>query len=150
MSQLKPLCVLVMSLGVCRVASASSDGGTLYVSSGSGGICGSSPVLDVGYSSSGPMGSYSPTGLTGGKTLSSILDSLGTRCHISNSALAVSGFSSNPGQGWLSSIECGGITRSGSSATSTYNSGTALWRWGTLFGFLGDFGKNAGRTLTHN
>lgn len=127
MSHVKAMSVLLMMLGVCRVAAAYTDTGTLYVSGGSGGLCGGSPVLASGYASSTAMGSYSPTGLTGGETLLSLIDSIGTVCPITISGMAVSGFSSNPGQSWLSSVKCGGVTMTGSSAIFIYSGGIASW-----------------------
>ena len=49
-------------------------------------------------------------------------------------AIAVSGFSSNPGSCWLTSVKCDGITHSDASASQfTYLEGTAWWYWVFLF-----------------
>jgi len=82
----------------------------------------------VGYEGYGSgFGSLSPAGsLTGGMTLGSFDDITGGSG--STGEVSVTGFSSDPGQGWLWSATALGVTRLGSSATTyQYSSGTATW-----------------------
>src|SRR6185312_3937146 len=130
MSHLKPILVLVMFFGASHAAAAYSDIDTLYVSAASAGACGGLPVLYVGYNSYLSNGSYSPTALTGGELVSALDDVVDPMCSLHSSGITVSGFSSNPGAGWLSSVRCGGVTNTGSSASFNYSSGTADWSWG--------------------
>lgn len=92
--------------------------------------------MNIGYIS-GSLGSYSPTGLTGGKTLTQVFDFIST-CAGTLGQVAISGFSSNPGSSWLMSVTCNGKTRLSSAVTSfNYSSGVATWDWsGSPFGFL--------------
>jgi hypothetical protein len=138
-----------------QIAIASSDSGTLTVGSdvltcGGGGL-GKIQTLS-GYSISLSFGSYSPTGLTGGRTVADVYDDIGALCDAATfSALTVSGFSSNPGSGWLSSITCNGVTNDESSARSYgYSGGAAGWVWGQLFGLLNKNGSNVSCTIVHN
>jgi len=101
-------------------------------------ICGNQPEQFSGYSA-GFIGSYSPTGLTGGETVVTIMDTGATTCFPSSIQFGVSGFTSNPGTTWLTSITCNGIEKTGSTASFTYNSGTATWKWDNeSFGFVLD------------
>lgn len=152
MSHLKSILLLVISLGVWQIAAANSDAGTLLVGVGMSTTCSPNglpfPYL-FGYSNS-PLpaaGSYSPTGLTGGETVIDLFDyfSCGTR-----SELVISGFSANPGQSWLSSVKCGSVTNTGSSATYYYGSGDASWVWSTRFGLQSSYGSNVSCTIVHN
>lgn len=149
MSYLKTVLVLVMSLCVSSVAAASTDTGSLLVGVRANGRCGLQFFFLSGYASSLSMGSYSPTGLTGGETVSAVFDGAG--CPSAPIELAISGFSSNPGQNWLSSITCGAVTKTGASSVNfTYSSGTAYWIWGTPpFGFASKFNSNVSCTITH-
>lgn len=142
------ICVLASA---SQVASAASDIGTLTKGSSNGGGCGAS---NHGYIA-GLMGSYSPTGLTGGKTLSGIYDHLDFVCPSQSwSSVVVTGFASNPGASWLTSVSCstgGGIT--GSGATYSYSAGTATWSFvgGTHFNLVGvSNGTNVTCTVAHN
>jgi hypothetical protein len=104
-----------------------------------------------GYHGLGPIGSYSPSGLTGGKTVYTVLDI----CY-SVATLNVDGFSSNPGSGWLTSITCNGITKTGSTAAYAwgiygYRPQMAAWSWTTTFGFSDlPAGTNVSCTIVHN
>ena len=96
------------------------------------------------------FGSYSPSGLTGGTSVVSIWDSTHsglTACGSgSSSLLAVSGFSVDPGQDWLSSITCGGVENTGSGASSfSYSAGTAIWTWSQTF----SLGSSTSCTIVH-
>ena len=131
-----------------QTATAASDSGTL--TGGSGG-CGYS-----GYFSFWGMGSYSPTGLTGGTTLTGIYDYLDPfgSCSLGPGAwsqMQVTGFSGNPGSGWLNSVTCNGVTKTGASSSFQYASGTAMWMWGSIFNFITlTGGGTTGCTINHN
>ena len=62
--------------------------------------------------SSGAFGAYSPLGVTGGESINGIYDvsSSGPICTGSHAVLVVTGFSSNPGNLWLTSITCNAVT----------------------------------------
>ena len=147
------LALLGVSLA-SQFAVASSDIGTLTVGHSPLGSCFSSPQLFAGFYSS-LTGSYSPTGLTGGETVYALGDSLYISFSCPNfSALTISGFSSNPGQGWLTSTACHGVTNSGSSAYLFQYDSTnhlATWYWSTLFGLTAlSTGTNVSCTIVHN
>jgi len=141
-------------IGVSPIAHAASDAATLTV--GAHLTCfksaGQMSTL-YGYFS-GSFGSYSPSGLTGGKTAIEIWDSFffGSQCGTEhNSVLVISGFSVDPGQDWVTSITCNGVTNDGSGASSyTYTSstGSALWTWSQLFGLMGK--SSVSCTINHN
>ena len=133
--------VLIGWAGTAHIARAATDIGVLTVETGSAGCLGS---YASGFRTSPPIGAYSPVALTGGNTVSFLHDVLylldpcsplpGTSLA---STLGVSGFSSNPGIDWLTSVTCNGRTLSGSSAFFSYNAGTAQWRWfNQAFGLL--------------
>jgi len=116
-----------------QVAIAASDAGTLQV--GHAVYPGCSTIVS-GYNSAVSYGSYSPTGLAGGEIVATIIDSVSLSYPAcpAYSALNVSGFVSNPGAGWLSSITCNGVNNPVSTATFTYlGGGLATWQWSTLF-----------------
>ena len=88
----------------------------------------------------GWMGSYSPAGLTGGGAVSQLYDYLDPFgiCPLGRGAWAmfsVSGFSSNPGAGWLNSVTCGSVTKPGVGANYFYINGIAAWTWNGIFAF---------------
>jgi hypothetical protein len=152
MSHLRPILFLVMSIAVWQVAAASGDAGTLLVANGPLTRCstGGAPLFlpnFYGYQSS-VGGSYSPSGLTGGTTVVALSDS--GLCFGTLSVVQISGFAANPGQNWLSSVTCGGVTNLGSSATFSYGGGVADWIWGTEFGFRSKVGSNVSCTIVHN
>jgi hypothetical protein len=124
------------------LAAASTDNGTLTVGAGSVGSCGiiSDGTAVIGYYSIDSLGSYSPTALTGGTTLLGIYDVFSLLGCPDSGNILVSGFSSNPGSGWLTSVTCDGVTNLASSASTfiyTASKGTALWAWSQRFGFRG-------------
>lgn len=127
------------------IAFATSDDGTITVGESVGGnLC--------IYVYSGSIGSYSPTGLTGGKTVADLFDAwAGSTCGLGSGYLFVSGFSSNPGQSWLTSVTCNEVARTGAMASSySYASGTAEWNWvPEPFGFRFDVGEQLGCTIVH-
>ncbi len=91
----------------------------------------------TGYSKSPAIGTYVPTGLTGGQTVIDVVDVTGGPCGAANSELAVSGFTANPGTTWLTSITCNGVKQTTTGATFGYSSGTASWIWsGANFKFV--------------
>lgn len=140
----------VASLGIApMLALAASDNGTITV--GSTG-CESSFTWIWGYGSGG-IGSYSPTGLTGGETVHALFTSVaGPSCTGTlNGHFQVTGFSSDPGQSWLTSVDCNGITKTGSTATYSYSSGSAEWVWSaTSWGFTSNVGSQLACTIVHS
>ena len=142
---------LVAGLGISpMIALAASDNGTITVGEQLG--CPGGPPIDTwGFVSS--TGSYSPTGLTGGKTVTALYTlKVGTICASPfNGRLEVSGFSSDPGQSWLTSVECNGITATGGTATYFYGSGTSTWAWsGVSWGFPSKAGLQLSCTIVHS
>lgn len=130
----------------------SSDAGTLTI--GAGAIIGCRPGNPLyGFlstRSSGNFGSYSPIGLTGGKSIGVIVDVETGICSGSGSSFTVTGFSSDPGISWLTSITCNGVVNFGSGAKYVYSSGDATWAWGQLFGLESHYQSNVSCTIVHN
>jgi hypothetical protein len=131
---------------------SSSDSGTLTPAQ-----VGSGCYTYVGYYVLQGWGSYSPTGLTGPKTLTGLWDQIGCSGAGSPSArpsssLFVGGFTSSPGAGWLISITCNGVEHLASDAlffwglVGPYNEAT--WTWPQLFGFGN--GAQVSCTIVHN
>lgn len=147
----RSLLVLIGLLFVPGLTLAASDDATLTVGRtvDGGVICGGIELIFSGYIT-GAIGSYSPTGLTGGKAVVMAYDLSGC---MSGARLTVAGFSSNPGIHWLSSITCNGITNPLASATFNYSAdqGYAYWSWPQRFGFTDlPVGSNVSCTLIHN
>jgi len=133
-------------------AYAATDAGTLQVGR-LGGNCGGGG-LEIASGFFSTYGSYSPTGLTGGQTVVDVHDFTGV-CPGSSQqfgTLWVSGFSSNPGATWLTSVTCNGASKSGAAATFIYNSGTAYWYWhGSQFGLNSlAIGASVSCSIVHN
>lgn len=110
-------------------------------------------TVTVGYRNGG-IGSYSPVGLTGGYTVHSVYE---VGCSSPSQVnLIIKGFLISPGQLWLTSITCNGITRQASAATSySYDSATkqASWVWagGATFGLNAlPSNTNVSCAITHN
>lgn len=103
-----------------------NDAGTMT----EGGIS-SGPINIIGFfHGTINYGSYTPTALTGGKTLIDFVDA------DSNGTVEVSGFTSDPGAGWLLSATGRGVTKQASAAVYSYSAGTATWEWtNSVFGF---------------
>ena len=103
-------------------------------------------------------GSYAPTALGGGRTLYGFNDF--DQCQAPNQSyppptcpasppvinvnphatVTITGFSANPGIGWLVTATAGGAVRSGYAAVYSYSNGQATWTWQglpQLFGFTG-------------
>ena len=123
------LCIFFLPI----VAAATTDDATLQVGRADDrGVCGGADLILSGYSS-GTYGSYSPTGLTGGKTVTFLID-INCGTDPVGSELSISGFSANPGQAWLTSATCHGVTLLSSAATFSYSGGVATWAWDSIFG----------------
>jgi hypothetical protein len=100
--------------------------------------CGNKHCSLTGYQGGAAgFGSYSSTGLTGGKTIDAIYDQSGPESG-DGAWLVVEGFTANPGKTWLTSITCNGVALSESTATYAYSSSTgqASWDWSTSFNFV--------------
>lgn len=141
---------LIWLLVAAPPAFASTDNGTLTVGRTTV-SCGGPTLTFSGYSVPLAIGSYSPTGLTGGKTVTGVWDLTGG-CGTS-STLQVSGFSSNPGSSWLTSITCNGVTNLASAvSTFSYSGGGASWTWNsTTFGIWAkSVGANVSCTIVHS
>lgn len=87
------------------------------------------PPAQTGYVS-GSIGSITGGTLTGGKVIAALQETGST------AQLVVSGFTSDPGSGWLASITANGVTEPGNTAAYSYLSGDAQWDWGALWGFV--------------
>jgi hypothetical protein len=76
------------------------------------------------------LGAYSPVALTGGQTVTDVINVIASCTSGSVSGyITVSGFSQNPGSAWLTTIQCGQIPFMGSSAVYSYSGGSATWTW---------------------
>jgi len=72
----------------------------------------------------------SPAKTTNGHTYAGFADRLGARgTGYQYTFLSISGFSADPGAAWLASATASTVTLKGSSATYSYASGTATWKW---------------------
>jgi len=82
------------------------------------------------------MGAMNPTTTPDGKIYEQFYDM--NECSIFGcnrlSTFSLSGFSSNPGAGWLNSITALGVTKLGSDAGYSFSGTTATWTWNTEFG----------------
>ena len=88
----------------------------------------------IGYVPSIPIGSMSSTAVTGGYTLSACYDAASGA---NNSYVIITGFGSNPGSGFFTSVTVGSTTKTSASASYSYFAGQATWNWSTLFGLDG-------------
>lgn len=131
----------------------SSDSGTLTVGRTSL-PCGVGGTQVISGFIGSLTGSYSPTGLTGGDTVAGIFDNNELPpCLLNQALLSVSGFSSNPGKNWLTSITCNGVKNTASNGSFAYTSSnaTATWSWSTQFGLLTlSVGSTVSCTIVHN
>lgn len=76
-------------------------------------------------------GLVSPIVLPGSARLRIIADASG------GAVVQISGFKSNPGAGYLISIQCNGVTMHGRDAIYSHSVGSAEWTWtGRSFGFV--------------
>ena len=89
------------------------------------------------------FGSMSPTKTSNGYTYYRFSDQAPIGSGKYNGAgLAIEGFTSDPGQGWLISATVAGTTETGAGAVNyTYISGTATWQWtnGPIFPGTGTY-----------
>ena len=133
------------------LAMASTDNATLKVGRNTlANACLGTALELSGYNGgSSPYGSYSPTGLTGGETVLDVFDANCFPLYTSN--VYIKGFSVDPGQLWLTSVTCNGVTVSASSAYSfSYSSGEAEWIWKTQFGLTSlPVGTEVSCSITH-
>ena len=145
------LTVLAMALPTTR-AIAANDNGTLSVAEHRV-RCWTGPhsLLLYGYIKSRPMGSYSPSVITGGEVLSEVYDQDNAGCKlVTGSTVSVSGFSADPGRTWLTSITCNGVTLNQSGAVRFFFAGgTATWEWSEQFGFQSRVGAAVNCTMSH-
>ena len=82
----------------------------------------------------------SPATTSNGKTYQSFNETVTCvwgPCGAPYAQVSISGFTSNPGQGWLVSATALGVTKFGNAASFVYapSTGTASWGWHSLFGF---------------
>jgi len=143
--------ILLFSLFVLpAIAFAATDNATLTVGHMSTRVTDILTLVRSGYAADLAFGSYSPTGLSGGKTVFHLYD-VGIIPTTDVASLKVSGFSSDPGQSWTASVTCNGITKTGVSATYSYTSGSATWSWSTNFGLRSKpTGTNVNCAIVHN
>jgi hypothetical protein len=87
------------------------------------------------------FGSLASATLTDGKTCTQCYDDRDTTTPMYIAVFSISGFSSDPGQGYLYDVTANGVTKLGSLATFySYSAGRAMWNWEApttinLFGF---------------
>ena len=143
--------------GSADIAAAASNKGMLTVEYANASVCQGPihmPVPFYGYDKGLSIGSYSPIRLIGGKTVAYLGDQMplpSCTSGIAFSAIALSGFSSNPGRHWLISVECDGITRNEDSAFQfTFLEGTAWWYWSSLFELKSKDQSNVSCTIVHD
>ena len=145
--------LLLASISYPEISTAASDIGTLTVAVKDVG-CPGFGVLDWSGYANGTMVSYSPTGLTGGKTVDGVYDAqtiLHCSVSLSESVFSVTGFSSNPGSSWLTSVECNGVTNLQSAESAySYSGGQVTWNWSQRFGLRAKSGSNVSCTVVHN
>jgi hypothetical protein len=90
----------------------------------------------IGYEPVYTIGSVSPSTLTGGKTLYSLYDYYDISVGSSYGFFQVSGFSSDPGSSYFTTLTINSTNYSSSSATYSYSSGIATWVYPVVFSFL--------------
>ncbi len=107
-------------IAICAAASGKYNG-TMTA-----GVSGAS----TGYLASS-YGSVSPSSLTDGKSLTIISDD----SFNGNCAVRVSGFSSDPGAGYINYVAANGVSKLRTDASYSYSGGAATWVWTGSFGF---------------
>ena len=149
--------IYICPIGSTNIAAAASDKGILTVGDTNASFCQGPihlPIPFYGYDKGLSTGTYSATGLTGGKIVTYLGDQMpfpSCTSGIAFSAVAVSGFLTNPGRRWLSSVECGGITHTEAGAFQfTYLEGTAWWYWVPLFELKSKDESNVSCTIMHD
>jgi hypothetical protein len=136
--------------GPSFAVAGTEDVGVLTVGHAYDGNCGGHGLQYSGFNAALSSGSYSPTGLTGGKTVVLVADFAQIFCGVDLTFLKVSGFSTDPGSSWLTSITCNGITNV--PAGYWFSGNTATWQWSSKrFGLapLAD-GTNVSCAIVHN
>jgi hypothetical protein len=105
--------------------------------------------LEIGFVA-GSFGSSSLAKTNDGYTFTGFYDRIktGKASGYQNTMLLVSGFSADPGAGWLNSAVAGSVTFFGSAATYSYANGQATWVWTTGPAFL-DKPNPVQTTITH-
>jgi hypothetical protein len=123
--------------GICLLVSAQARASSMtdIVTVTAGGTTGAG---GAGFKAGG-FGSVKPAVTANGYTYEDIYNAGGINNGKGSTApyseIAIGGFTSNPGQSWLTSVSALGVTTSGSSATYTYSDGVATWVWqGTEWG----------------
>lgn len=82
------------------------------------------------------FGSLSPSTTTTGRTYIWLANTINIATGTTAGNFEVSGFSSDPGIGWLQTLTVNGASRAGSSGLYSYSAGTATWQWlNTAFSF---------------
>ena len=138
--------------GPSFAVAGTEDVGVLTVGHAFDGNCGGHGLQYSGYNPAFSAGSYSPTGLTGGQTVVLVADFAQIFCGVNLTFLKVSGFTTNPGSGWLTSITCNGITNVPASGSFGFSGNTASWTWSAKpFGLapLAN-GTNVSCAIVHN
>jgi hypothetical protein len=115
--------------------------------------CWAGPHVELlfGYMRSRPLGAYSSTNLAGGQTLIEIYDQTDAGCKLGTGAtLSVSGFSGDPGHGWLTSVTCNGKKLSENAAARfSFANGIATWEWTEQFGLQSSVGHSIECIVSH-
>ena len=145
---------LLASVLIPALADAATDSGTLTV--GHYTVRLPPPIQQCVYVISGYqngiVGVYSPTTLTGGKSVYIVYDAAHCSGAFMFASFEVSGFSSDPGQNWLTSVTCNGVTNSVVSSYA-YDSTRQLasWEFATPFGLAAkSAGTNVACTIVHS
>ena len=89
----------------------------------------------IGYEPVYTIGSVSPSTLTDGKTLYSLYDYYDISVGSSYGYFQVSGFASDPGSSYFTTLTINSTNYSSSSAFYSYFSGTASWVFPVVFSF---------------
>jgi len=94
------------------------------------------------------LGALTPNTTFNGKTITTFTGYTDLTFGGHQASLVISGFSANPGAGWLQSISVPslGLTLTGASASFFYGSGTCTWLWPS---WSGNFGGSGTLTITH-
>lgn len=149
---LPALIIAGLSFATSRPAAAASDQGTLtsVVFNSTCGSLGQYAITTTGYNQGG---SYAPA-LTGGETVTGLYNLTGEHgpvCPQLGAYIWISGFSSDPGLYWLSSVTCNGTTLTvPAGGQYAYNAGThvAEWIWRKSYWNIGTGTYSC--TITHN
>jgi hypothetical protein len=133
-------------------AEAATDIGVLTVGHAYDGNCGGHGLQYSGFNPAFSAGSYSPTGLTGGQAVTVLADFAQIFCGVNLTFLKVSGFATNPGSTWLTSVTCNEVTNIPATGSFSFTGNTGWWGWSSKpFGLapLRD-GANVSCSIVHN